>query len=75
MLPKNSFIIIEHNLDVIKLADHIIDIYPEGGKHGGEIIATRTPEELIKAKNSIAKFLKGNGIKFHFQHYNTIYLR
>lgn len=55
----NSFIIIEHNLDVIKLADHIIDIGPEGGKHGGEIIATGTPEELIKSKKSLtAKFLK-----------------
>ena len=55
----NSFIIIEHNLDVIKLADHIIDIGPEGGKHGGEIIATGTPEEMIKSKKSLtAKFLK-----------------
>ncbi len=55
----NSFIIIEHNLDVIKLADHIIDIGLEGGKHGGEIIATGTPEELIKNKKSLtAKFLK-----------------
>lgn len=55
----NSFIIIEHNLDVIKLADHIIDIGPEGGKNGGEIIATGTPEELIKSKKSLtAKFLK-----------------
>lgn len=55
----NSFIIIEHNLDVIKLADHIIDIGPEGGKNGGEIIATGTPEEIIKSKKSLtAKFLK-----------------
>jgi excinuclease ABC subunit A len=55
----NSFIIIEHNLDVIKLADHIIDVGLEGGKHGGEIIATGTPEELIKNKKSLtAKFLK-----------------
>ena len=55
----NSFIIIEHNLDVIKLADHIIDIGLEGGKNGGEIIATGTPEELIKSKKSLtAKFLK-----------------
>lgn len=55
----NSFIIIEHNLDVIKLADHIIDIGPEGGKLGGEIIATGTPEEIIKSKKSLtAKFLK-----------------
>lgn len=55
----NSFIIIEHNLDVIKLADYIIDIGPEGGKHGGEIIAKGTPEEIIKSKKSLtAKFLK-----------------
>ena len=55
----NSFIIIEHNLDVIKLADHIIDIGLEGGKNGGEIIATGTPEEIIKSKKSLtAKFLK-----------------
>ena len=55
----NSFIIIEHNLDVIKLADYIIDIGPEGGKHGGQIVAEGTPEELIKSKKSLtAKFLK-----------------
>lgn len=55
----NSFIIIEHNLDVIKLADHIIDVGPEGGKHGGQIIATGTPEEIVKSKKSLTgKFLK-----------------
>ena len=55
----NSFIIIEHNLDVIKLADHIIDIGPEGGFRGGEIIAKGTPEEVAKSKKSLtAKFLK-----------------
>jgi excinuclease ABC subunit A len=55
----NSFIIIEHNLDVIKLADHIIDIGPEGGKHGGQIIAEGTPEQVAKSKKSLtAKFLK-----------------
>ncbi|WP_234110978.1 excinuclease ABC subunit UvrA [Chryseobacterium sp. R2A-55] len=55
----NSFIIIEHNMDVIKLADHLIDIGPEGGKHGGKIIAEGTPEELVKSKKSLtAKFLK-----------------
>lgn len=55
----NSFIIIEHNLDVIKLADYIIDVGPEGGKNGGEIIAKGTPEEIIKSKKSITgKFLK-----------------
>ncbi|WP_313717579.1 hypothetical protein, partial [Kaistella carnis] len=51
--------IIEHNMDVIKLADHIIDIGPEGGKHGGEIIAKGTPEEVARSKKSLtAKFLK-----------------
>ncbi len=55
----NSFIIIEHNMDVIKLADHIIDVGLEGGKKGGEIIATGTPEEIVKNKTSLtAKFLK-----------------
>ncbi|PIE51034.1 MAG: excinuclease ABC subunit A [Flavobacteriales bacterium] len=56
----NSFIIIEHNLDVIKLADHIIDIGVEGGINGGQIVAEGTPEEIIKSKKSItAQFLKG----------------
>lgn len=55
----NSFIIIEHNMDVIKLADHIIDVGPEGGKHGGQIIAEGTPEQIIKSKKSLtARFLK-----------------
>ena len=55
----NSFIIIEHNLDVIKLADHIIDVGPEGGKNGGEIIAKGTPEQVAKSKKSLtARFLK-----------------
>jgi excinuclease ABC subunit A len=48
----NSMIIIEHNLDIIKIADHIIDLGPEGGNAGGEVIATGTPEELIKNKKS-----------------------
>jgi len=55
----NSFIIIEHNLDVIKLADHIIDIGPEGGKNGGIIVAKGTPEEVSENKNSVTgSFLK-----------------
>jgi excinuclease ABC subunit A len=49
----NSFIIIEHNLDVIKVADYIIDIGPEGGKNGGYIVAKGTPEEIIKNKKSV----------------------
>jgi excinuclease ABC subunit A len=55
----NSVLIIEHNLDVVKLADYIIDVGPEGGKNGGEILAKGTPEEIIKIKNShTAKYLK-----------------
>ncbi len=48
----DTVIVIEHNLDVIKVADHIIDLGPDGGKFGGEVIATGTPEELCKCKNS-----------------------
>ena len=54
----NTVIIIEHNLDVIKLADHIIDIGPEGGSGGGKIVAQGTPEAIVKAgKGYTAKFL------------------
>lgn len=55
----NTVIVIEHNLDVIKLADWIIDLGPGGGEFGGEIIAEGTPEEIINNKKSITgKFLK-----------------
>jgi excinuclease ABC subunit A len=55
----NSVLIIEHNLDVIKVADHIIDLGPEGGDKGGQIVAEGTPEEVAKSKKSYtAKFLK-----------------
>ncbi|WCL51359.1 excinuclease ABC subunit UvrA [Leptospira sp. GIMC2001] len=55
----NSMVIIEHNLDVIKSADYIIDIGPEGGDGGGEVIATGTPEEVAKVKNSFTgQYLK-----------------
>ena len=55
----NTVIVIEHNLDVIKVADHIIDIGPEGGKHGGKILCTGTPEEVaVNKKSYTAKFLK-----------------
>lgn len=55
----NTILIIEHNMDVIKLADYIIDIGPEGGKAGGEVVAKGTPEEIIKNKKSYtAQFLK-----------------
>jgi len=55
----NTVLIIEHNLDVVKMADYIIDIGYEGGKKGGQVVAKGTPEELIKNKKSYtAKFLK-----------------
>ncbi len=55
----NSVLIIEHNLDVIKLSDYVIDIGYEGGKNGGEVVAIGTPEEIIKSKKSYtARFLK-----------------
>ena len=55
----NSIVVIEHNLDLIKTADHIIDLGPEGGDKGGEIIATGTPEQIIKNdKSYTGKFLK-----------------
>jgi len=52
----NTVLIIEHNMDVIKLADYIIDIGPEGGAGGGKIIATGTPEEIVKIKGSYTGF-------------------
>ncbi len=55
----NTVVVIEHNMDIIKVADHIIDIGPEGGEGGGALIVEGTPEEIIKNKNShTAKFLK-----------------
>ena len=55
----NTVIIIEHNLDVIKLADHIIDMGPEGGRKGGQVLVTGTPEEVVKSGiGYTAKFLK-----------------
>ncbi|MCQ2978978.1 MAG: excinuclease ABC subunit UvrA [Clostridia bacterium] len=56
----NSVLVIEHNLDVIKVSDYIIDIGPEGGKGGGTVIATGTPEEVAKNKKSFTgQYLKG----------------
>lgn len=48
----NSVVVIEHNLDVIKTSDYIIDLGPEGGDGGGTIVATGTPEEVAKVKKS-----------------------
>ena len=56
---KDTVIVIEHNLDVIKTADYIIDLGPEGGDGGGTVVATGTPEEVSKVKESYTgQFLK-----------------
>ena len=56
----NTVVVIEHNLDVIKTADYIVDIGPEGGDGGGEIIVAGTPEDVVKCPRSYTgKYLKG----------------
>ena len=55
----NTVLVIEHNLDVIKTADYIIDMGPEGGSGGGQIVATGTPEEVAQVKGSFTgQYLK-----------------
>jgi excinuclease ABC subunit A len=55
----NSVLIIEHNLDIIKIADWIIDLGPEGGDRGGELVAEGLPEEIMQVKDSYTgQFLK-----------------
>jgi excinuclease ABC subunit A len=55
----NTVIVIEHNLDVIKQADYIIDMGPEGGRRGGEVLSTGTPEEVARSKKGYTpRFLK-----------------
>src|SRR4051794_40244130 len=54
----NTVVVIEHNLDVIKTADHLIDLGPEGGEEGGKVVAQGTPEKVARAKGSYTgKFL------------------
>jgi excinuclease ABC subunit A len=55
--------VIEHNLDVIKCADHVIDLGPEGGFRGGEIVAVGTPEEVAKNKRSFTGAFLGEILK------------
>ena len=56
---KSTVVFIEHNLDVLMSADYIIDLGPEGGEAGGELVASGTPEEVMKkSKSYTAKFLK-----------------
>jgi excinuclease ABC subunit A len=60
----NTVVVIEHNLDVIKMADYIIDLGPEGGEAGGRVVVTGTPEQIVKNQNSYtAKFLKEKLVK------------
>jgi excinuclease ABC subunit A len=55
----NTVVVIEHNLDVVKMADYIIDLGPEGGDAGGKVVATGPPEEIVKhSKSYTAKYLK-----------------
>ena len=55
----NTVVVIEHNLDVVKTADYIIDLGPEGGDKGGEIVATGTPEEVAKVEASYTGQYRG----------------
>ena len=56
----HSILVIEHNLELIKCADYIIDLGPEGGEYGGNLVAHGTPEDLVKNKQSITgSYLKG----------------
>jgi excinuclease ABC subunit A len=61
-----SLLVIEHNLDVIKTADYIIDLGPEGGEAGGQVVGTGTPEEIMKTKGSFT----GKYLKQHLRHSN-----
>jgi len=61
----NSVIVVEHNMDVIKVADYVIDLGPGGGEYGGEIIAEGTPEEVIKNKKSLTARYLANELKLN----------
>ena len=66
----NTVVIIEHNMDVIKQVDYIIDIGPDGGRYGGELVCKGTPEDIIaKGKGYTAEFLK-----FEFESFNKTLL-
>ncbi|TWU29656.1 excinuclease ABC subunit UvrA [Bythopirellula polymerisocia] len=61
----NTVLVVEHNLDVVKTADWVIDVGPDGGKHGGEIIATGTPEQIIKMAEAASAARNGEAFRFH----------
>ena len=54
----NTVVVIEHNLDVVKTADYVIDLGPEGGDEGGYVIGTGTPEDIARLKTPTASFLR-----------------
>jgi excinuclease ABC subunit A len=65
-----TILVIEHNLDVIKMADWVIDLGPEGGRHGGEVVATGTPEEIVKVSGShtgqwLSRVLSNGNVRAH----------
>jgi excinuclease ABC subunit A len=66
----NTVLVIEHNLDIVKVADHIIDVGPEGGREGGKIVCKGTPEELIKKYTAISHTAKY--LKMEIDHMNKI---
>ncbi|MBR7042830.1 MAG: excinuclease ABC subunit UvrA, partial [Prevotella sp.] len=59
----NTVIIIEHNLDVIRLADHLIDMGPEGGRNGGNVLSTGTPEEIARSRKGYTPQFVRNELK------------
>lgn len=66
----NTVLVIEHNLDIVKVADYIIDVGPEGGREGGKIVCKGTPEELIKKHTAISH--TANYLKMEIDHMNII---
>ena len=58
----NTVLVIEHNLDVIRMADHVVDMGPDGGAGGGRIMAQGTPEEIAGGDSPTAPFLRDEGI-------------
>jgi len=64
----NTVIVVEHNLDVIKIADYIIDLGPKGGENGGEIVAVGSPEQIAKNKNSLTGYYLAKELKRQNEH-------
>ncbi len=66
----NTVIVVEHNLDVIKIADYIIDLGPKGGENGGEIVAVGTPEQIAENKDSLTGYYLAKELKRQNEHLN-----